>query len=881
VAVFGASEKPDSVGGRVFGNLLTSDYKGKLVAVNPKYEQVFGEPCYPGIPAHHDPIDLAVVATPANTVPGVIAECGRVGIKAAIILSAGFGEAGEAGRVLQQQTLETARARRVRLVGPNCLGILRPHAHLNATFSKNQALPGHTAFISQSGALCTAVLDWALARQIGFSGMVSTGDAADLGVGEFLDYFAMDDLTHSILVYLEGVPDSRSFLSGLRAAARQKPVLVMKSGRHPAGSRAAFSHTGSLVGADDVFTAALERAGAVRVDSVDELFAAASILEGSRRMRGRRLAIISNAGGPAVIAADRASELGLELPQFTPETQSELNRALPAHWSKANPVDLLGDAGEERYRAAMEACELDPQVDVLLVMLTPQAMTNASAVATVTVETQAKHGKPILTCWMGGDSIREGQSILEKGGLPTFNTPEKAVEAISYLVNYHDHQRLLLQTPGPLTDAPVPDLNRARQLVDRTLQEGRGQMRSAGAKELLQCFGIPVVPSRKAANPQEAQKAAAEVGYPVVLKIDSPDITHKSDVGGVELNLRNPDQVHDAFISMMERAQRAAPTARISGVLVEPMLKVRHGRELMIGIVRDPVFGPAISFGAGGVAVEVFRDRAVALPPLNESLIRSLIGRTKVSQLLGAFRGMLPVDESTVFAVLSRISDLACFLPEILELDINPLVAHAGGVVALDARVLLQSVPAGRPRFSHLAIHPYPDDLARDLVLPGGESILLRPIRPEDANMEQEFVRSLSPESRYLRFMESIHELAPKLLVRFTQIDYDREMAFVAISREPGAGERQIGVARYITNPDGKSCEFAVAVSDGWQGKGVGSALMNALMERAKAKGLEEMMGEVLKCNRHMLELSQALGFRQEAVLDDVGLVTVRRDLRS
>lgn len=739
IAVFGASPRPDSVGGRVFENLLSYDFEGRVVPINPKRESVGRHKCYPDLESYGQSVDLAVIATPAVTVPGILRECGQLGVSAAIVLSAGFSEAGAAGMRLQEKMLAEARRAKIRIIGPNCLGVLRPSSKLNATFSKNNALPGDVALISQSGALCAAILDWAESQEIGFSAVVSLGATADINLGELLEFLAFDDKTKSILLYIEGVRHSRAFLSGLRAAARLKPVVVMKTGRNQAGARAAVSHTGALVGSDDVFEAALERAGVVRVRSIEELFAAARLLASGCRVEGESLAMVGNAGGPGVIAADRANDLGLSLPTLSPTTLEKLDSCLPAQWSHANPVDILGDAGTDRYRDALEACLADEGIDAVLTMLTPQAMTEPLAVAHAVIEAHRKSKKPVLACWMGGQQVAEARRLLTEARIPSFLNPESAVVAFSHLTRYRRNQKIMLEAPGSLPDRPPADVQAARRVIENALERGSEQLTTMEAKEILKAFNIPTISTREAGSAREAVSAAEEVGYPVVLKISSPELTHKSDVGGVALNLTDGTQVETAYQEMMERVRNVAPEASILGVTVEPMFQPVHRRELIVGVISDEVFGPAITFGSGGVTVEVYKDRAVALPPLNEVLIRHMISRTKVARLLGEFRDMPAVDEVQLMEVLLGISHMVCELPEIVEMDINPLVAHEGGVMALDARVVIKPVPAGGAQYAHMAIHPYPVDPVSEVLLRGGEKLTIRPIRPEDAGIEELF----------------------------------------------------------------------------------------------------------------------------------------------
>jgi acetyltransferase len=860
VAVIGATERPGAVGGVLIGNMLAAGYRGQLFAVNPKYRTVQGVPCYAAIGKVPRRVDLAVIATPAATVPEVIEQCGRAGVRAAVVISAGFSEVGPAGARLERALLENARRHRLRLVGPNCLGLVRPAIGLNATFARGATLAGSLGLVAQSGAVCTAMLDWARPNGVGFSSVVSLGGSTDVDFGEIVDYLIEDEATEHILLYIEGVRSARRFVSALRAAARVKPVILMKVGRHPAGSRAAVSHTGAIVGMDDVFDAVVKRAGVVRVGTIGQMVAAAQALAAHVRPRGDRLAVVTNGGGPGVMAADRAGDLGIPLAQLAPATLAALKRALPANWSHGNPLDLIGDADAARYRAAVSACLADDGVDGVLAILTPQAMTEPDSSAQAVIEAARGSSKPVLACWMGEEQTAAARRALLKARIPVFRTPDPAVQMFGHLSAFYRNQRALLQTPGPAAAPRPPDTATARAIVDAALAEKREVLSEMESKALLAAFAIPVARTMVSRSAHEAMVMAGEIGFPVAMKIDSPDITHKSEVGGVRLSVASAQAAQAAWQEIMDEARRLRPAARLSGVAVEPMVRRPHGRELMVGVIRDPVFGPAIVFGTGGTAVEIHRDRAVALPPLNRYLIDDMIHGTRVAKLLGEFRRMPPVDRDALAEVLLRVSEMVCELPELAELDINPLIADAGGAIAVDARAVLRPAAARRDRYGHMAIHPYPSELVSTWQPHEGPRVTLRPIRPEDAQLEQAFVKRLSSESRYFRFMDTLRELTPLMLVRFTQIDYDREMAFVATVPEGGA-ETEVAVARYVANPDGESCEFALVVADDWQGRGLGRRLMEQLIAVARARGLRSMIGHVLAENRGMLALARKLGF--------------------
>ncbi|MCI2400562.1 bifunctional acetate--CoA ligase family protein/GNAT family N-acetyltransferase [Aliiroseovarius subalbicans] len=877
IAIFGASENGTSVGSLTYANLLADGFKGPIVPINPKYKKLGGAKCFAKITDVPDEIDLAVIATPARTVPGIIRECGEAGIKNAIVLSAGFGEGDGGGKDMEAQLLSAARRAGVRFMGPNCVGLVRPGIGMNATFLRSKTPQGRLALISQSGALISAISDWAEPHHTGFSALVSLGNSANIDFGDAMQFLATDPGTDAILLYVEGVRHAPSFISALRSAARLKPVIVLKSGRHVTSAKAANTHTGALIGSDAVFDAALERAGAVRAQTFGQLFAAAEILANTKKSTGNRLTIITNGGGAGVLAADRAGDMGVDLPALSEATIKKLDAILPQYWSHANPVDILGDAKPEAYSAAIKAVMDDPNSDGVLVMLTPQAMTDATAAAQAVIDALPKRRKkPVLACWMGQSSVAEARTLLSANGVPDFFTPERAVEAFSYLAQHHRNRRLALETPGPMANSHLPDLEGARMMIDAALAEDRDMLSDMESKALLRAFNIPINMTIEASTPAEALVAAETVGFPVAVKINSPDISHKSDVGGVHINIADAADVKRAFREIVESTKSARPNARIKGVTVEPMAHVEDARELVIGASRDQVFGPTILFGAGGTMVEVLKDSSVALPPLNAVLADRLINRTRVSAVLEAFRDRPAVDRDAVVEVLLRISDLVCELPEVVELDINPLFAGPDGVLAVDARIGIARPPARDGHYDHVAIHPYPRHLVTETHLTDGTPMVIRPIRPEDAENEKAFVKELSDEAKMFRFMGALNELSPEMLVQFTQIDYRREMALVSMVEIDGKMV-QTGVARYVINPDDKSCEFAIVVSDRVQHQGIGTKLMKALFAAARDHGLTIMEGSVLKKNAPMLRLMTDLGFSQRMDPDDRELVLVER----
>jgi acetyltransferase len=878
VALFGASDVEGALGTVILNNLKSGGFHGEITLVNPKYETIGEEPCFPSLEAAGREVDLAVIVAPARAVPSIITDCGESGVGAAIVISANFSEAGPKGAALEAEMLRRARRYGMRILGPNCLGVIRSDIGLNATFSAGNALPGRIAVISQSGALCTAILDWAQNNDVGFSSLISTGIGADVDFGEILDFVAMDPATDSIMLYIEGLKDARRFMSALRAAARTKPVVIMKSGRHEQGSKAAVSHTGALVGSDAVFDSALRRAGALRVQDFTDFFATAATLSSGVRTSGNRLAVVTNAGGPGVMAADHCTDVGLTLAELGAKTIENLNEVLPENWSHNNPVDVIGDASPQRYEDAVKICLASRNVDAVLVVLTPQAQTAPTEVAERLCELRQRSRKPVLACWMGDASVGPSREMFKQCGIPAYSTPEAAVRAFAALAAYHESQQQLLQVPGPVVQGVEPELENANIIVENALDEGRRVLNQAESKAVLAAFHIPIVKSIPARSAQEAILVAQELGYPVAMKIDSPDITHKTDVGGVRLGLPSARHVRNTYQEMMTSIAQLKPEARLNGVVIEPMWRGRHGRELMIGVVRDEVFGPAISFGLGGTLVEVFRDREIALPPLNDFLAKRLIARTRAARLLESTRGAPEVDKEALVEMLLRVSELATELPAIVEMDMNPVIASPDGVVAVDARIVVAPHNEAARPFDHMAIHPYPRELVQRSDLSDGTAVTIRPIRPEDAIIERDFVNGLSERSRYLRFMYALQEITPEALSRFTQIDYDREMALIAIVQE-GGKEKLVGVARYYTLPDPKTCEFAIVIADDWQHRGIARRLMAALVEAARDGRHTRMVGTVLAENRRMLKFVKSLGFEAEPSADDSQLVEVALEL--
>ena len=814
----------------------------------------------------HQKSDLALIDLPAKDVSDALEIAGRMKCRSAVIVGSGFG-AGQA-RSLHEQ----ARHHGMMLMGPNAAGFQVPRLQLNASRIGPLAHTGPIGLVSQSGALTASILDWAQANGVGFSNVVSLGPHTSVDVAQVLDYLANDHRTHSIVVYLEGISNARRFMSALRAAAHAKPVVVLKAGRQQAGNRAAQTHSGAIVGSDDVFDAALRRAGAVRVRSFVQLFSAAKCLASRYRPVGTRLAIITNGGGPGVLAADWISEIGLDLGTLSSDKAKDLQPLLLPHASLSDLMDLSEEANASQYGAAVEAANQDPQIDGLLVLHSPKAGTDPSAVAHQLALCKAKTSKPLITCWMGDASMDKARNTLLAANIPTFRTPEAAVDAFGNIASFYANQQLLQQTPPPLSSLKQPDIDGARLLLETVLAERRSVLTEMESKSLLSAFHIPVTQTMQARNANEAMMIANQLGYPIAMKIDSPDITHKSDVNGVALNVVNALGVRDTFKDLMESVSRAQPNARIHGVTVQKMARKKRGREIYIGVKTDKPFGPVIAFGSGGTMIELFHDHAMELPPLNQFLARRLIQRSQVAQTLGQWRGANPVDVEALEHILLRVSEMVCELPQLRELDINPIIVDEDGAVAVDARIVIDhghhQGELQSKHYGHLAILPYPSRYKQLWPLPKGGEYTLRPIRPDDAQMMQDFVQHLSAESRYMRFVSHNKELTPTMLSRMTLIDYDREMALVAVQNDNDT-ERIIGMSQYITNPDRASCEFSLVVADDFGGQGLGSRLMLSIMEEARDKGLQEIDGLVLANNAGMLALMRKLGFEMKKFEDD------------
>ncbi|WP_226573031.1 bifunctional acetate--CoA ligase family protein/GNAT family N-acetyltransferase [Acuticoccus sediminis] len=869
VVLIGASNRRGSLGGVVLRRLTGAGFRGSIGLVNPKYKAIGDQPCYPSVMDLPFVPDLGVIVAPATAVPGLIHELGEKGARAAVVITAGV------TGTLRQEMLDAAKPFTLRIMGPNCVGLQVPHMGLDASFAHLTAGRGHVALLSQSGAIITAMLDWAEARGIGFSTVASLGDMADIDTGDMLDQMAADRQTRAILMYLEGVTNAKKFMSAARSAARAKPVIVIKAGRSASASKAAASHTGALAGADDVYEAAFDRAGVLRVDDLQELFDAAEALARHRPLKGDRLAILTNGGGAGVLAVDALAKTSGRLAELSPGTMTTLDASLPSTWSHGDPVDIIGDAGPDRYEAALEALLAEPEADAILVINCPTGLASSSEAAEAVVATIGRanpKGKPVLATWLGGATATQAAQVLERAGIATHATPRQAIDAFDTLVRHRKSQIHLMRTPASLPPGPEPDREAAQWAIDSALKEGREILSEVEAKAVLAAYGVPVNETRIARTPDEAAALAEQMAeHPLLaIKILSRDITHKSDVGGVQLNLSGPDQVREAAAAMLDRVRKRRPDAHIDGVVVQPMVKRPNAHELLLGISDDATFGPVMLFGAGGTAVEVVKDKALALPPLDLLLAEDMIDRTRIGKLLAGYRDKPAADRQAIALALVHLSQLVADMPQIRELDINPLLADATGVVAVDARIRVapaeRVAPGGNPR---LAIRPYPSEWDKPEKVPYG-TIQIRPIRPEDEALYPDFLAKVSKEDIRRRFFRLFSTLTHEEIARLTQIDYARAMAFIGLD-DDGA---MLGVARFAADADYRTAEFAVLVRSDLKGQGIGRALMVRLIEYAASEGIEEMYGDVLSSNRFMLDFVRELGFVDTADPEDM---TVRK----
>jgi acetyltransferase len=876
VAAIGASEVEGSVGQALMKNLLLGKENRTIYPVNPNRTTVMGLKCYPNIAKIPTHVDLAIIATPAKTVPAIIEECSKAGVDGAVILSAGFREIGEGGAKLEEEIKKIQSKSQIRILGPNCVGIIRPHVGLNATFLLDNPVSGQIAFISQSGALGSAILNWAVSSHIGFSMFASLGSTLDIGYGDLIDYLGEDPNTRSILIYMESVHSARSFMSAARGFARTKPIIVIKAGKHGAGAKAASSHTGALAGDYVVYDAAFKRAGVVRVDEIADLFNCAEVLESKLLPAGPKLGVVTNAGGPAVLAADAIIDHGGELAEISEKTLQTLNANLPPFWSHGNPVDVLGDADVKRYELAVGACMSDQNVDGLLVIYTPQGVTPPTEVAQAITKLAANRRKPLLTVWMGENSVREARQIFHRNNIPTYSTPEEAIKTYTYMYRYRRNLDLLYETPHELPVDLAPPKNHLKIVLQKAKESGRTALTQADVDRFLDAYDIPRVKGKLARDVDQAVTAASDVGYPVVLKIASQEILHKTDVGGVVTGVENSDNLREQYKLLIERMKKAKPEAKIDGVYVQKMLK-KVDYELILGSKKDRDFGAVLLFGSGGIGVELFKDFSVGLPPLNQTLARRIIEETRIYQALSkGMRNKPPIDMRSLEEIMVRFSNMIVDLPEIGEMDINPLAVSEGKLWALDARTIIDPTVTLRrsDSYPHLVMMPYPTRYVTPWKLKDGTDVILRPIRPEDEPRELEFIKGLSRETSRFRFFQIIKDLPHDALVRFCNIDYDREMAFVAETTETDSNRMprriEIGVSRLVLDPNMKRGEFAVVIADKYQAKGLGTKLVDMLIEVAREKNVEAIYGVIMSENMAMIRLCEKLGFTTRRDQDDV-----------
>ena len=871
VAIIGASEVEGSVGYAIAKNFTQLGYAGKVYFVNIRTPEILGVKTYKTVDQIPEPVDLAIIATPAKTVPDVMEECGRAQVKGVIIISAGFKETGLEGKALEDKILEVAKKHSIRVIGPNCIGIIRPKINLNATFMDRMPKPGNIAFLSQSGALGSAILDWAIHENIGFSNFVSVGSMIDVDFGDLIDYFGSDPKTKSILMYIEGITEARKFMSAARHFARTKPIIVVKSGKFAESTKAVASHTGSFSGEDDVYDAAFKRAGIIRVEEIADLFNAAEVLGTQPLPKGPRLAVITNAGGPGVMATDALIAQGGKLANLSEKTMDTLNDVLPSFWSKGNPIDVLGDARADRYEAAVEACLNDDAIDGALIIFTQQAGSEPAEIAKGIVELvrgKTYQNKTILTSFMGFDTVQEANNIFNANNIPTYSTPEQAVKTYMYMYNYQRNLELLYETPEELPVDASPPKRPIMAILRNASLENREALTENEAKKVLKYYNFPVVKTAVAKNVDEAVSLAQEIGFPIVLKILSPQIVHKSDVGGVILNVNSPSAVREAFEVLIQRANAYNPNAQINGVIVQPMIE-KNGYELIIGGKTDPVFGPVILFGMGGVGVELFKDYSIGLPPLNTTLLRRMMEETKVYQLLKGYRNAPPVDLKRLEETMLLFSQLLIDFPQIKEIALNPLLVNEKDVCILDATIVIDKDKVCKKfePHAHMVISPYPKKYEMLWPLKNGQEVLLRPIKPEDEPMWLEMFQSFSEEAIRYRFFQILKDTPHEVRVRYCNIDYDREIAIIAELAENGR-RKILGVTRLSIESDGKSGEMAFIVTDYWQGLGLGTKMVDYVLDIAKEKGVENVYAIMLRDNYRALSLTKKMGFNLEYLSD-------------
>jgi acetyltransferase len=882
IALIGVSNNPESVGGITLRNLVGGGFNGVVYPVNPKREAVFGIPCYPDVKSLPKTPDLAVIMTAAKWVPQLVRDCGEVGIHGLIIMSAGFKESGDEGKVLEAQVkAEKAKFPDMRIIGPNCLGILVPGLNMNVSFADGMPKKGHVAFISQSGALCTSVLDWAYESNIGFSHFVSIGNSMDVSFGDLIDYFGQDPNTKSIVLYVESIADARTFMSAARAFSREKPIIVYKSGRFPESAAAAASHTGAMASEDSIYDAVFRRAGLARVFDFGNIFDFTDLVGRRRIPKGNRLAIVTNAGGPGVMATDSLISLGGKLVQLSDETMQKLNDYLPPFWSHGNPIDVLGDATPERFARSTEIVLEDENVDAVLVLLTPQAMTDPTATAQAIADMSVKTTKSIIAGWLGGAGMREGIQIFNKAGISSYAAPEQAIRAFMTLSDYSMNLKNLYETPREVPVSFEYDRHELRKKYLKDVFPKAKILNEDDSKMLVNDYGIDTTHPTPAATEDEAVAIAEQKGYPVVLKIYSPDITHKSDVGGVALNIKNEDMVRATFRNMIKTASEKMPDARIDGVTIQKMVDSKDGIELIVGTKKDPIFGTVMLVGMGGTTAELFKDKRLEFPPLNEQLARQMLESLKIYPLLKGWRGDAPKNINKLIEVLIRMSYLAADYPEIEELDINPLIVTPDDVIALDARIVVDEELLKSPakEYSHLILRPYPESLISKAVLKDGTPVCLRPIRPEDEPMWLELLGSCSKDAIYHRFRYDFYFDSHEVASQFCFIDYDREIAIVAEHEKEDGTKELIGVGRLIADPDVEVMEYAILITDKWQKKELGYTLTNYCLGIAKSRGIKKLAAETTRDNKPMISVFRKLNFKIRFNEDTTVSVTKLLDL--
>ncbi len=857
VAVIGASDKDRTIGQALVRNLLRDGFPGPIYPVNRNYQEIQGLRTYAQVTQVKEPIDLAIIAIPIQDVPDVMRQCGQAGIGAAIIISAGGKETGTSGQEIEAAIKAEAQQAGVRYLGPNCLGLICPPAKLHASFAPTAAQPGNLAFISQSGALCSSILGWATLKRIGFSHFISVGSMADVDFGDLIDYLGNEEKAKSIIIYMENLTQHRKFMSAARSVSRVKPIIVVKAGRSRAGAQAAASHTGAMAGADRAYNAAFRRAGIIRVDTIGQLFDCAEALGKVKRPTGGNLGIITNAGGPGVMAVDALGRWHLEPAILSSETLQKLNEFLPSYWGRNNPIDILGDASPDRYLQAVQAAMAAPELSGLVIILSPQAMTDPTGVAQALAPAIRGQARPVFAVWMGGTEVEAGVQILNDAGIPTFETPEQAVDTFMEMYLYSRHLELLQDTPPRLTQELSVNNRQARTFLCQCLERQGGRLTELESKAILSAYGIPVNHTVAASSAADAAAVASVIGFPVALKINSPDVSHKSEVDGMRFHLQTEAEVAAAYAEIVTAVRASKPEPNILGATVQAQ-EQKPTCELIIGSKRDQDFGPLILFGAGGVFTEVLEDSAVDLPPLNLLLARRLIEKTRVSRVLRGYRHAPPADLDKLAEILVRISQLVTDFPEIVELDINPLLVINGRYLAVDARLIVEPTEVPPPR--HLIIAPYPNQYETDWMLRDGTPVLLRPMKPEDEPLVSEFLGKCSEETIYFRYFKLIKHWTHEMLIRFTQNDYDREVGLMAIGQPPGP-EVMMGVSRMVMAADRSTAEFAVIVADPWQGKGLGPKLVERLTDIAREQGVKLLHGDVLAQNQPMLEMVKRLGF--------------------